>query len=102
MIENLFSGRPGEPGIGRLLSLSDISEEEIRSIGSEFFKRVRGRHDPYSVYLELLIERGVMCPHPSEKIERRGKTSFICMSCETYLGPGATVTEPLLSKSVQR
>lgn len=56
--------------MGPLLRIDELSSVEQQIISDEVFKKIRRRkleEDHFSIYLEVLNEWGIICPHPIEK-----------------------------------
>jgi hypothetical protein len=79
-----------------LSRLEDFKPEELRKLSRKIFKKIRSGVDMYEAYLSVLIENGVMCPHPSQfrvykdstvayGLERREYTCSLCKS-ESFEG----------------
>jgi hypothetical protein len=58
-------------GVGELLRVDDLHDDELAIINRTFFERIReiapdDLSGIYAAYLQTLHEWGVMCPHPRE------------------------------------
>jgi len=55
--------------VGPLLSIHDFEADEMSDLATEIFKRINNGKDKdmYDQYLSVLMERGIMCPHPQQK-----------------------------------
>ena len=55
-------------GVGPMIRVDDLSQEEIGLINADFLERCRGRADDinaiYTTYVQTLHSWGVICPHP--------------------------------------
>lgn len=79
---------------GPLITLSDLTPQQMAVINGIFFTKIRGHGNDwenleqvYSIYVSVLHEYGIMCPHPDHWSERRyvatGVRTFTCVLCKS-------------------
>lgn len=59
---------------GELIRLEELTGDELVILNNSFFERIRQRgaedlDEMYSMYVGVLHEWGVMCPHPMDRRE---------------------------------
>lgn len=52
---------------GPLITIEDISHEDMSLIAHEIFRLMKKYDDPYDAYIFVLSKYGIMCPHPQIK-----------------------------------
>jgi len=85
-----------------LRTREELTDEERAEISREFFSRfVLDRdQDPYRLHSEVLMSRGVMCPHPSAAmVARRGGGDCRACGCHVLGARRAQRTFPALDRS---
>lgn len=75
-------------GKHRLLAWSDLTDDERRTVSRDIFLALRSHgqdRDYYEIYLEVLMEWGIMCPHPNhlKTYIDRPHLHFRCSMCGT-------------------
>lgn len=101
---------------GALLSLKDLSTEEMAILSTEIFSQMQKRDpektDMYEVYTGVLADWGVMCPHPQHKRLYEGKVEspvpklnfkwYRCLACGCEVVNGFVTAEGKGEQEAQR
>ena len=71
---------------GPLLNIDELDDHEVARIATEVFKRIGDNRDDdmHEHYLAVLIENGLMCPHPQHKRLYGGEKSTIPLTTPAW------------------